>query len=55
MADNRIGQRLVRAGVIGDDQLDIALNEQQRTGDRIGVVMRRLNLAARGESLIQSD
>jgi type IV pilus assembly protein PilB len=44
MSNNRIGQRLVRAGLISQDQLAFALNEQQRSGDRIGEVMRRLNL-----------
>ena len=34
----------MRAGLISEDQLDFALTEQRRSGDRIGVVMRRLNL-----------
>ena len=44
MADDRIGQRLIRAGLLSEDQLEFALAEQKRSGDRIGVVMRRLNL-----------
>ena len=44
MADNRTGQLLIRAGLISEDQLEFALAEQGRSGDRIGVVMRRLNL-----------
>ena len=44
MADNRTGQQLIRAGLISEDQLEFALAEQARGGDRLGVVMRRLNL-----------
>ncbi len=44
MADNRLGQRLIKGGHISDDQLGFALKEQARSGDRLGVVMRRLNL-----------
>ena len=35
---------MIRAGLISEDQLEFALAEQARGGDRLGVVMRRLNL-----------
>ena len=35
---------MIRAGLLSEDQLEFALAEQKRSGDRIGVVMRRLNL-----------
>ena len=44
MADDRLGQKLVRAGLISEDQLGFALNEQVRTEERLGEIMRRMNL-----------
>jgi len=40
-----IGASLVRAGVLGEQDLDAALAEQARTGERLGAVLVRLNLA----------
>ncbi len=44
MADDRLGQRLIRAGLISEDQLEFALSEQQGSEERIGDIMRRLSL-----------
>ena len=44
MADDRLGRRLIRAGLISEDQLAFALGEQARTEERLGQVMRRMNL-----------
>jgi type IV pilus assembly protein PilB len=41
---DRIGDRLVSAGLISADQLEFALKEQKRTGDRLGAILRQLNL-----------
>ena len=40
----RIGDRLISAGLISADQLDFALKEQKRTGERLGNILRQLNL-----------
>src|SRR5206468_7985752 len=40
----RIGDRLISRGVISPDQLEFALKEQKRTGERLGVLLRQLNL-----------
>src|SRR2546421_945456 len=44
MKVERIGDRLVSAGVISPDQLEFALKEQKRTGERLGTILRQLNL-----------
>ena len=40
-----MGECLVHAGLITDDSLRVALAEQKRTGERLGIVLTRLNLA----------
>ncbi|MDD5330626.1 MAG: secretion system protein E, partial [Sulfuricella sp.] len=40
-----LGQLLVRKGVVGEDQLRIALLEQQRSGERLGRLFIRLGFA----------
>jgi type IV pilus assembly protein PilB len=52
MNDQTIGQRLVRAGLLSADELEFALNEQKRSGDRLGNILRRLNLVSE-ETLAQ--
>jgi len=44
MKVERIGDRLVSAGMISSDQLEFALQEQKRTGERLGTILRQLNL-----------
>src|SRR5205085_9554364 len=44
MKVERIGDRLISAGMISPDQLDFALKEQKRTGERLGTILRQLNL-----------
>ena len=44
MKVEQIGERLVSEGLISQDQLDFALQEQKRTGDRLGTILRQLNL-----------
>jgi type IV pilus assembly protein PilB len=41
----KIGECLIKAGLITDDDLQNALNERRRTGERLGVVLVRMNLA----------
>jgi type IV pilus assembly protein PilB len=41
----KIGECLVQAGLISEDDLRVALAEHRRTGERLGVVLIRLNLA----------
>jgi type IV pilus assembly protein PilB len=41
----KIGECLIQAGLITPDDLQIALNEHKRTGDRLGMVLVRMNLA----------
>jgi type IV pilus assembly protein PilB len=41
----KIGECLIQAGLISDDDLENALVEHKRTGERLGVVLVRLNLA----------
>jgi type IV pilus assembly protein PilB len=41
----KIGECLIQAGLITDDDLTAALAEHKRTGERIGVVLVRMNLA----------
>jgi type IV pilus assembly protein PilB len=41
----KIGECLVQAGLITEDDLRAALAEQKRTGERVGVVLVRMNLA----------
>lgn len=44
MKVERIGDRLINRGVISPDQLEFALKEQKRTGERLGTILRQLNL-----------
>jgi len=41
----KIGECLIQAGLITDENLQTALAEHKRTGERVGVVLVRLNLA----------
>jgi type IV pilus assembly protein PilB len=41
----KIGECLIQAGLISEDDLRIALAEHKRTGQRVGVVLGRMNLA----------
>ena len=41
----KIGECLIQAGLITEDDLQVALAEHARTGERIGAVLVRLNLA----------
>ena len=41
----KIGECLIQAGLITDEDLQAALAEHRRTGDRIGAVLVRMNLA----------
>ena len=41
----KIGECLIQAGLITDDDLRSALAEHKRTGERLGVVLVRMNLA----------
>lgn len=38
-AYKRIGERLIEAGLITPEQLDIALREQQKTGELVGAIL----------------
>ena len=42
----KIGECLIQAGLISEDDLQVALAEHKRTGDRVGAVLVRLNLAS---------
>jgi len=41
----KIGECLIQAGLISEDDLQVALAEHKRTGERVGAVLIRLNLA----------
>ncbi len=41
----KIGECLIQAGLITEDDLQVALAEHKRTGERVGVVLVRMNLA----------
>jgi len=41
----KIGECLIQAGLITEDDLQTALTEHKRTGERVGVVLVRMNLA----------
>jgi type IV pilus assembly protein PilB len=41
----KIGECLIQAGLITDEDLEIALAEHKRTGERVGAVLARLNSA----------
>ena len=41
----KIGECLIQAGLITEDDLRTALTEHKRTGERLGVVLVRMNLA----------
>ena len=43
---NKIGECLLQAGLITDDDVENALVEHKRTGERLGVVLVRMNLAS---------
>jgi type IV pilus assembly protein PilB len=49
MKEFKIGDRLVESGIISEEQRDFALTEQKRTGERLGNVLRRLNLVTEDE------
>jgi type IV pilus assembly protein PilB len=41
----KIGECLIQAGLISEDDLQVALAEHKKTGERVGTVLVRLNLA----------
>jgi type IV pilus assembly protein PilB len=41
----KIGECLIQAGLISEDDLQVALAEHKKTGERVGAVLVRLNLA----------
>jgi type IV pilus assembly protein PilB len=41
----KIGECLIQAGLITEEDLSVALTEHKRTGERLGVVLVRMNLA----------
>src|SRR5512145_3230359 len=41
----KLGECLIQAGLITEDDLQTALTEHKRTGERVGAVLVRLNLA----------
>src|SRR3972149_4025904 len=41
-----LGERLIDAGLVTPDQLDLALREQRRTGERIGEILVNLGFVA---------
>ena len=41
----KIGECLIQAGLITEDDLNVALAEHKRSGERVGVVLVRMNLA----------
>src|SRR3989337_4590184 len=41
-----LGERLIEAGLVTPDQLDLALREQKRTGERIGEILINLGFVA---------
>ena len=43
---NKIGECLIRSGLISEPDLEAALAEQERTGERLGAVLARMNLAS---------
>lgn len=48
MADapkGRLGERLIKAGVISEEQLELALKEQKRTGEFLGELLQHLGFA----------
>jgi type IV pilus assembly protein PilB len=47
-----LGERLIESGLVTPDQLDLALREQKRTGDRIGEIL--VNLGFVTQELISS-
>jgi type IV pilus assembly protein PilB len=42
----KIGECLIQAGLISEDDLQVALAEHKKTGERVGAVLVRLNLAS---------
>ena len=41
----KIGECLIQAGLITEEDLQVALAEHKKTGERVGAVLVRLNLA----------
>jgi len=41
----KIGECLIQAGLISEEDLQVALAEHKKTGERVGSVLVRLNLA----------
>ena len=41
----RLGERLIKAGVISEEQLELALKEQKRTGEFLGELLQHLGFA----------
>ena len=46
----KIGECLIQAGLITEEDLQIALAEHKKTGERVGAVLVRLNLATESRS-----
>jgi len=47
----RLGDLLIKAGLLTPEQLDLALKEQKRTGERLGKVLARLGLVSEKDIL----
>ncbi|MFT5234005.1 MAG: type IV pilus assembly protein PilB [Candidatus Krumholzibacteriia bacterium] len=45
----RLGQILVDAGIITEEKLDMALQEQRQTGEKLGMAMQRLGICSEKE------
>jgi len=45
----RMGEILVEAGTVSDDQLQLALGEQKQTGEKLGMVLQRLGICTERE------
>ncbi|MBI5125465.1 MAG: type II secretion system protein GspE, partial [Planctomycetes bacterium] len=52
MARIRLGERLVKEGAISQDQLEMALKEQARTGSLLGEVLNTLGFVTQ-ESIVR--
>jgi hypothetical protein len=50
----KIGECLIQAGLISETDLQIALAEHKRTGDRLGAVLVRMNLATERAELLRA-
>ena len=49
MAHRRLGEMLIEAGYITPEKLDLALNVQKRTQERIGQIIERLGFITADE------